>query len=75
MDSGKLNEKQQEMFEYADQVVEYTGDTPDPDPMGISEAVKSLQIVRIAHSMEILLQRKLQKNSEKEANEILERNN
>lgn len=31
------------MFEYADQVVEYTGDTPDPDPMGISEVSKSLQ--------------------------------
>lgn len=43
IDSGKMDEKQKEMFEYADTVKEYTGEAPAPDPMGISEVAKSLQ--------------------------------
>lgn len=75
LDSGKLNEKQQEMFEYADQVVEYTGDTPDPDPMGISEVSKSLQDCAYSAFYGNITTKEAAEKFRKEANEILERNN
>ena len=75
LDSGKLNEKQQEMFEYADQVVEYTGDTPDPDPMGIPEVSKSLQDCAYSAFYGNITTKEAAEKFRKEANEILERNN
>lgn len=37
INSGKLNDQQIEMFEYIDKAAEVSGDTPAPDPTGISE--------------------------------------
>ncbi len=36
-ESGKMNDQQIEMFEYVDKALELSGDTPAPDPSGISE--------------------------------------
>lgn len=37
VNSGKLNEQQQQMFSYVDEATALCGDTPAPDPVGISE--------------------------------------
>lgn len=37
VNSGKMNEKQKEMFAYADTVLKYSSKAPAPDPVGIAE--------------------------------------
>lgn len=37
INSGKLTEQQQQMFDYVDQAAPLCGDTPAPDPVGIAE--------------------------------------
>lgn len=37
VNSGKLSEQQQQMFSYVDEATALCGDTPAPDPVGISE--------------------------------------
>lgn len=43
VNSGKMDEKQKEMFAYADEVLEYSGKAPAPDPIGISEVGESFK--------------------------------
>lgn len=43
VNSGKMNEKQKEMFEYADTMLEYAGEAPAPDPIGIAEVGASFK--------------------------------
>lgn len=74
LDSGKLNERQREMFGMLIRVVEYTGDTPDPDPMGISEVSKSLQDCAYSAFYGNITTKEAAEKFRKEANEILERN-
>lgn len=75
MNSGKLNQKQKEMFEYAETVKAYTGDTPAPDPMGISEVAKSLQDCANSAYYGQITTKEAAEKFRKEANEILARNN
>jgi multiple sugar transport system substrate-binding protein len=37
VNSGKLSSQQQDMFNYVDEATKFCGDTPEPDPVGISE--------------------------------------
>lgn len=43
INSGKLTDAQKKMFAYVDDAAAYCGDTPDPDPVGISEVNQTFQ--------------------------------
>lgn len=75
LDSGKMDQKQKEMFEYAEAVKEFTGEAPAPDPMGIAEVGKSLQDCAYSAFYGQISTEEAAETFRKEANEILARNN
>lgn len=75
LNSGKLSDKQKEMFEYAEQTEPYIGETPAPDPMGIAEVGKSLQDCAYSAFYGQISTKEAAAKFRKEANAILERNN
>lgn len=75
INSGKMDEKQKEMFEYADTVIEFSGETPAPDPIGIAEVGESFKNSAYKAFYGQISTKEAAENFRKEANEILARNN
>lgn len=75
LDSGKMDQKQKEMFEYAEAVKEFTGEAPAPDPMGIAEVGKSLQDCAYSAFYGQVSTKQAAEKFRKEADQILARNN
>lgn len=75
INSGKLNEQQVEMFEYVDKVSEISGDTPAPDPQGISEVNEAFAKAGNSVFYGQASAEDAAKAFRQEANAILERNN
>lgn len=75
INSGKMDEKQKEMFEYADTVIEFSGETPVPDPIGIAEVGESFKNNAYKAFYGQVSTKEAAENFRKEANERLARNN
>lgn len=74
-ESGKMNDQQIEMFEYVDKALELSGDTPAPDPSGISEVNAAFDKAGTSVFYGQATAEEAAKAFRKEANAILERNN
>ncbi len=75
VNSGKMDEKQKEMFAYADKVLEYSGKAPAPDPIGISEVGESFKNCAYKAFYGEMSTADAAANFRKTADEILSRNN
>lgn len=75
INSGEMDDKQKEMFEYADTVVEYSGETPAPDPIGIAEVGESFKNCAYEAFYGKISTKEAAEKFRSEADEILERNN
>lgn len=75
INSGKMDEKQKEMFEYADTVLEFSGKAPAPDPIGIAEVGESFKNSAYKAFYGQISTEEAAANFRKEADEILARNN
>ena len=75
VNSGKMDEKQKEMFAYADEVLEYSGKAPAPDPIGISEVGESFKNCAYKAFYGEMSTADAAASFRKTANEILARNN
>lgn len=75
VNSGKLNSQQVEMFEYVDTASELAGETPAPDPQGISEVNEAFAKAGNSVFYGQSSAEDAAKTFRKEANAILERNN
>ena len=73
--SGKLSPKQIEMFDYADQAIAICGETPAPDPAGISEVNEAFHtaVYSVLYGQASVEQAAADFRTK--ANEILSRNN
>ncbi len=74
-ESGKMNDQQIEMFEYVDKALELSGDTPAPDPSGISEVNAAFDKAGTSVFYGQATAEEAAKAFRKEANAILERKN
>ncbi|MDU5109909.1 MAG: sugar ABC transporter substrate-binding protein [Clostridium sp.] len=75
VDSGKMNQQQVEMFQYVDKATELCGNTPAPDPAGISEINKAFDMAANSVFYGQATAEDAAKTFREEANAILERNN
>lgn len=75
VNSDKMDEKQKEMFAYADKVLEYSGKAPAPDPIGISEVGESFKNCAYKAFYGEMSTADAAANFRKTADEILSRNN
>lgn len=75
VDSGKMNAQQVEMFEYVDKATELCGETPAPDPTGISEVNEAFNNAGNSVFYGQATPEEAAKTFHEEANAILERNN
>lgn len=75
VNSGKMDEKQKEMFEYADMVLEFCGEAPAPDPIGIAEVGESFKNSAYKAFYGQISTEEAAAEFRKEADEILARNN
>lgn len=73
--SGKMSVQQNEMFDYVDKASAYTGETPAPDPAGISEVNEAFSNAGNSVFYGQKTPEEAAKTFRKEANAILERNN
>ena len=75
INSGSLNAQQSEMFEYIDKVTEIAGETPAPDPTGISEVNEAFANAGNSVFYGQVSAEEAAKTFREQATEILERNN
>jgi len=75
VNSGKMDEKQKEMFAYADTVLEFSGEAPAPDPIGIAEVGESFKNCAYKAFYGQISTEEAAADFRKEADEILARNN
>lgn len=75
VNSGKMDQKQKEMFEYADMVLEFSGEAPAPDPIGIAEVGESFKNSAYKAFYGQISTEEAAAEFRKEADEILARNN
>lgn len=75
INSGKMTEQQQQMFAYVDDAVALCGDTPAPDPVGISEVNQAFNDAAYSAFYGISTCEEAAATFRSQANEILERNN
>ncbi len=75
VNSGKMNEKQTEMFAYADTVLNYSSEAPAPDPIGISEVGESFKNNAYQAFYGQMTSAEAAAAFRQEANDILARNN
>ncbi|MBR1478630.1 MAG: extracellular solute-binding protein [Lachnospiraceae bacterium] len=73
--SGSLTAKQAEMFDYVDAAALVSGDTPAPDPEGISEINSAFRDTAMSVFYGITSAEDAAEQFREKANEILERNN
>ncbi len=74
-ENGSLSEKQQEMFDYVDIAAEVAGETPAPDPEGISEVNAALKDAAVSVFYGTSTAEEAAATFRETANEILARNN
>lgn len=75
IDSGKLNPQQQEMFQYVDDAAVLCGDTPAPDPVGMSEINEAFKNVANSAFLGQATPEEAAKDFREQAEQILSRNN
>lgn len=75
VNSGKMDEKQKEMFAYADTVLEFSGEAPAPDAIGIAEVGESFKNCAYKAFYGQISTEEAAADFRKEADEILARNN
>ncbi len=75
INSGKMDAKQQDMFEYANTVLDYSSEAPAPDPVGISEVGESFKNCAYKAFYGQISTAEAAATFRKEADEILARNN
>ena len=75
INSGKMDQKQNEMFEYADTVLSFSSEAPAPDPIGIAEVGESFKNSAYKAFYGQISTEEAAANFRKEADEILARNN
>lgn len=75
IDSGKMTQQQTEMFEYLDLSKDITGETPAPDPIGMSEINKVFKDAANTAFYGQQTPEDAAKQFRKQAEEILARNN
>lgn len=75
INSGKMDQKQNEMFEYADTVLDFSSEAPAPDPIGIAEVGESFKNSAYKAFYGQISTEEAAANFRKEADEILARNN
>lgn len=75
INSGKMDQKQNEMFEYADTVLAFSSEAPAPDPIGIAEVGESFKNSAYKAFYGQISTEEAAANFRKEADEILARNN
>ncbi|MBT9778993.1 extracellular solute-binding protein [Clostridium sp. MCC353] len=75
INSGKMDQKQNEMFEYADTVLDFSSEAPAPDPIGIAEVGESFKNCAYKAFYGQISTEEAAANFRKEADEILARNN
>lgn len=73
--SGKMNESQKSMFDYVDQVAQYCGETPAPDPIGMSEVNEVFKNCAYSAFYGQATAEEAAADFRTQANEILARNN
>lgn len=75
INSGNLTAQQQEMFDYTDKVAEVAGETPAPDPSGISEINAAFADAGNSVLYGQMTAEDAAASFREQANEILQRNN
>lgn len=75
IDSGKLNAQQQEMFQYVDDAAVLCGDTPAPDPVGMSEINEAFKNVANSAFLGQATPEEAAKDFREQTEQILSRNN
>lgn len=75
INSEDIDEKQKEMFQYADVAAKYCGEAPAPDPIGIAEVGESFKNCAYKAFYGQISTAEAAAAFRSEANEILERNN
>lgn len=73
--SGKLSEMQQAMFEGVDNALAYCGETPDPDPVGMSEVNEAFKNAAYSAFYGQISPEEAAAKFRKDADAILARNN
>lgn len=73
--SGKMTRQQKEMFQYVDDSAELMGETPPPEPVGMSEISKVYKDVGYSAFYGKATPEEAAANFRKQANEILARDN
>ena len=74
-ESDILSKKQAEMLEYVENAIAHCGETPDPDPAGISEINEEFGYFVYAFLYERMSAEEAAEGFREVANTILERNN
>lgn len=75
VDSGKMTQQQKEMFQYVDDATKLCGETPPPDPAGISEVNKEFKDIGYSVFYGKATPEDAAASFREKANEILARNN
>lgn len=75
INSGKMTQQQNDMFEYVDTATELSGETPAPDPVGIAEINTAFDKAGSSVFYDQASAEEAAKAFREEANAILERNN
>ena len=75
INSGKLNDQQQDMFDYVSEAAAYCGVTPDPDPVGMSEVNAAFNEAANKVFYEMLTAEEAAAEFREKADSILTRNN
>lgn len=75
IDSGEMTQQQTDMFEYIDSTAEITGETPAPDPTGMSEINKLFKDIGNTVFYGQQSAEEAAASFRTQANDILERNN
>lgn len=73
--SGKMTRQMKEMFQYVDDVKDLTGETPPPEPVGMSEVSKAFKDIAYSAFYGQATPEDAAANFRKQADEILARNN
>ncbi len=73
--AGKMTQQQKDMFQYVDDAAKLVGETPRPDPAGMSEVNKVFKDVGYSAFYGKATPEEAAANFRKQANEILARNN
>ncbi|MCI1955981.1 MAG: extracellular solute-binding protein [Oscillospiraceae bacterium] len=73
--AGKMTQQQKDMFQYVDDAAKIVGETPPPDPAGISEINKAFKDIAYSAFYGKATPEAAAANFRKQANEILARNN